>query len=66
MTVEELASVVTNEMAWINGWLLVLTVLCVIGIVVMAYKLYKQENYIDDLTYIIDRMDRELKRRKRK
>lgn len=65
MNVEDLAAIVTNEMAWINGWLLALTVLCVIGIVVMAYKLYKQSCDIDDLTYIIDRMDRELRRKKK-
>ena len=65
MNVEDLAAIVTNEMAWINGWLLALTVLCVIGIATMAYKLYKQSCDIDDLTYIIDRMDRELRRKKK-
>ena len=66
MTIEQLATVVTNDTTFCFTWLTILTVLWVISTGALVYKIYQQSNAIDDLTYIIDKIDRHMRKRSRK
>lgn len=49
MSIEQLASIVANELSFVNMMLAIVTAIFAIGFVLLFYKLEKQGRQIDDI-----------------
>lgn len=61
MTVEQLADVVMNELAWCNFFTMVVVAACIIAVATLGYKLHKQNLIIHSMEQELRYIQRYLK-----
>lgn len=54
MNIEQLATVVMGEIGWINFWLVVITIICLVGFTVIAVKYKQLLDHVDGIEDILD------------
>ena len=54
MNIEQLATVVMGEIGWINFWLIVITIICLVGFAVIAVKYKQLLDHVDGIEDILD------------
>lgn len=64
MGIEELAAMVMGEISWISGLVIFLIILFIFGFAILFYKLEKQQEEIEYLSFSLQTYKRQLKKYK--